>query len=244
MRACMVFIVMLGVSDLPSAQTADPPPQSAPQTAERNIGVYGDSLADGLWSGLYYQLKKRSDYHLFRKSKVGTGLTTGAFVDWMREFTASLDEDHISVAVIMFGANDQQGLRDENHKGYLFKSDGWKRVYSARVGQILAETAKRQIATIWVGLPVMRDKDLNEGAEYLDSLYSEVVTTANTTFVPLHDTFKDENGEFALRLPDAKGKSRLVRADDGVHFTAYGYGLIAEKVFNILYPITATGSTP
>jgi uncharacterized protein len=194
-----------------------------------NIGVFGDSLGDGAWSGLYNVLRKHPEEKLFRHAKVGAGLTRGDFASWIKEFSSELDSDHINIAVVMFGANDQQSIRDENHKGYVFKSEGWKRTYLAHIDAMFAEFEKRNITVIWLGLPVMRDKALNEGGLYLDDLYANAVKAHNCIFVPLADTFKDAGGGFASHLPDATGKLRWVRADDGVHFTPYGYELIAEK---------------
>ena len=51
LRACMVVIAVLCASRLSYAQTTENPTQPLQPTTERNIGVYGDSLADGVWSG-------------------------------------------------------------------------------------------------------------------------------------------------------------------------------------------------
>jgi hypothetical protein len=102
-----------------------------------------DSLADGLWAGLYTTLKKHPEDKLYRHSKVGTGLTNPSFNDWIKEMASALDADHPTNVVIMFGANDEQSVRDDNHKGYNFKSEGWKSVYVGRINAILSETAHR-----------------------------------------------------------------------------------------------------
>ncbi|MGB9152635.1 MAG: DUF459 domain-containing protein [Alphaproteobacteria bacterium] len=207
------------------------PVKAADAPVEQNIGVFGDSLGDGLWSGLYIVTKKHPEVKLFRRTKVGTGLTRGDFATWITEFSTQLDTDHPTVAVVMFGANDQQSIRDENHKGFLFKSEGWKRTYTAHIAAMFAEFEKRKIPVIWVGLPIMRDATMNEGGRYLDDLFAEQAKLHNGTFVPLVDTFKGADGNFASHLPDATGKLHNVRADDGVHFTPYGYELIGEKVY-------------
>ncbi len=228
----------------PAAASVTPPPakpaQATPAAAQPAVSgplvidVFGDSLADGLWAGLYAVLKKHPEDKLYRHSKVGTGLTNPAFNDWMKEMTAQLDADHPTNVVVMYGANDEQSLRDDAHKGYNFKSEGWKAVYTGRINAILAETAKRHIATVWVGLPVMRGDEMNSGATYLDQLYASTVAQANIRFIPLADTFKGPDGAFATHLPDAAGHLHLVRADDGVHFTPYGYEIIAEKVYTAM----------
>jgi hypothetical protein len=165
---------------------------------------------------------------------VGSGLTRPDFSAWFPEFVGDLDTDHPTTAVIMFGANDEQSIRDDDHRGYLFGGDGWKRVYGGRVNAILAELVKRKIAILWVGLPIMRKPDFNDGAKLLDEIFARETKAAGGTFLPLDDDFKGPDGGFATHLPDAKGRMRQVRADDGVHFSGYGYGLVAEKVYDAI----------
>ena len=198
------------------------------------IGVFGDSLGDGVWSGLYAVLKKHPDDKLFRYAKVGAGLTRPDYADWFGEFTQKLDTDHITVAVIMFGANDQQSIRDENKKGYLFQSEGWKRTYSGHVDAILGELSKRHIKAIWLGIPILRKDELNKGADYLNQIFQDSAKKADATFLPLADDFKGADGGFASHMPDSAGHMKQVRADDGIHFTPWGYQLVAEKVYGVL----------
>jgi hypothetical protein len=218
----------------PAHVAAPASPRIASSARPHIIGVYGDSLGDGTWSGLYFLVKGHPKDSLLRRTKVGTGLTTPDFPGWMQDFTASLDSDHVTDAVIMFGANDQQSIRDERHVGYRFETAGWTRVYTSRVNAVLAETAKRHIATIWIGLPVMRSDDLNAGATFLDTLFAKAAAANGATFLPLDATFKGPDGKFATHLPDAKGHLRLIRADDGIHFTPYGYQIIATKVYQLI----------
>jgi hypothetical protein len=212
------------------------------EVAAENIGVYGDSLSDGVWSGLYSIVKHHPGDSLFRHSKVGATLTAQDFDTWIQEFAASLDQEHITAVVVMFGANDERGIRDANHKGYVFESKGWQRVYISRIDAIYSEVVKRKVAIVWVGLPVMRNKDENAGAVFLNGLYAAEAAKFDGRFVPLSDSFVDSSGQFAAYLPDRKGHLREVRINDGVHFTSYGYGLIAEKVYSTITSPVSTDS--
>jgi hypothetical protein len=212
------------------------------EVAAENIGVYGDSLSDGVWSGLYSIVKHHPEDKLFRHSKVGATLTTPDFAVWTQEFAASLDREHITAVVVMFGANDERGIRDEKHKGYVFESKGWQRVYVSRIDAIYSELAKRKVTVVWVGLPVMRDKDANAGAVFLNGLYAAEAAKFAGRFLPLSDSFVDSSGQFAAYLPDQKGHLREVRINDGVHFTSYGYLLIAQKVYPTIASPVPTAS--
>jgi hypothetical protein len=209
-------------------------PGAAADPVARNIGVFGDSLGDGVYGGLYLVVKSHHEDTVFHYSKVGAGLTRPDYATWFTEFTTELDRDHITHAVVMFGSNDEQGIRDENRKGYVFPTDAWKTVYTARVDGVLEEFSKRKIPVIWLGLPIMRKDEMNTGATVLDAIFLAETERRGATFLPLMDTFKGSDGGFATHLPDAAGHPRQVRADDGIHFTPYGYELIANAVYAAL----------
>ena len=219
----------LGVSLLALALAGAPKLSQA-----ANIAVFGDSLADGAWIGLHQELSQHAGDKLFRDSKVGTGLTRPDIKGFTQNFIDSLSRDHVDTAVIMFGANDQQSLRDETGKGYLFQSPGWVKVYTDRIGQILAACKTHNVRVIWVGLPVLRDESLNKGAQYLNGLIEAAVKQGGGTYLPLAGDFRDKDGAFASHLPDTKGELREVRLQDGVHFTFYGYDLIGKKIYGLL----------
>ncbi len=207
-----------------------------------NIAVFGDSLADGVWAGIYQEEKANPQDRLFRDSKVGTGLTRPDYDSFVAGFIATLDPDHVTDAVVMFGANDDEGLRDDNHHGYLFESAGWTQVYEQRVQAIIAACQQRGIRVFWLGLPVMRAPDRNQDAIFLNALLQRTVTANGAAFIPLEDRFKGPDGGFALYLPDAAGNLRQFRAPDGTHFTFLGYDTIAKQVLTAIE--TAAPATP
>jgi uncharacterized protein len=205
------------------AQSTEHPPLT--------VAVYGDSLGEGLWQGLYLLLKSDSQTRVVRRSKLGSGLTRGDYSDWFEDFKAELDKAPPDIAVIMFGANDQQSLRDASRKGYLFATEGWKTVYASRVDAIMNELKNRHVQTAWIGLPIMRKDELNKGARLLDAIFEAEAARDQVMFLPLNSEFTDESGNFVTYVSDASKHSRQVRSEDGVHFTGYGYGLVAERVW-------------
>jgi hypothetical protein len=221
-----VIVALLGVLLSGTAQAGTAPPH--------NIAVFGDSLADGVWAGLYQELKADPADKLYRDSKVGAGLTRPDFDDFANGFIATLAVDHITDAVVMFGANDDEGLRDDNHKGYAFQSDGWTSVYEARMTAIISACQKQGIRVFWLGLPVMRAPDRNQDAIFINGLLQQTAKAENAVFLPLEDEFKGSDGAFSLYLPDPAGKLRQVRAPDGTHFTFYGYDTIAKQVLVLI----------
>jgi len=221
-----VFLVLLGMYGQALAA----------EGGAKVIGVFGDSLGDGVWGGLYAVQKQHPDDKLFRYAKVGSGLTRPDFATWIADLPKNLEADKITVAVVMFGANDLQSLRDDNHKGYNFGTPGWKTVYKERIDKSLAEFAKLNIRVVWIGLPIMRNDDSNKGSQLLNEMFAASVKSKTAVFLPLIDDFKGSDGAFASHLDDAEGHSKQVRAEDGVHFTPLGYAMIAKKVYAAIPP--------
>jgi hypothetical protein len=217
-------VLWLGLSSL--ALAADSP--------ARVIGVFGDSLGDGVWHGLYAVLKAHPDEKLYRYSKVGAGLTRPDWGAWFEGLPKTLDADRITVAVVMFGANDLQSIRDEERKGWLFGTPGWKRTYQARIDKLLAEFAKRKIPVYWLGLPIMRKDEQNAGNAVLNEVLAAAIKPPGAHFLPLIDDFKGKDGAFASHLADSSGHLRQMRLDDGIHFTHQGYEAIADKVYTAI----------
>ncbi len=95
---------------------------------------------------------------------------------------------------------------------------------------------KRRVTAIWLGLPIMRSRDQNAGAAFLNAIFAEEANKFDVMFLPLSDSFVGSDNGFAAYLPDKSGHLRQVRTNDGVHFTDYGYELIAEKVYSTIKP--------
>lgn len=214
-----------------AARAAEPQAPGVQDAAPTAVyGVFGDSLGDGVWAGLYGLLRRHPEIVLQRRAKVGAGLTRPDYAAWIADLPKQIEAGGVTVAIVMFGTNDQQGLRDENRKGHAFGSPGWKTAYSARIDAVLGVFREHSVDTVWVGLPVMRKDESNVAAETLNALFAAGAERAGIPFVPTIEDFKGPDGQFAISLPDPTQRQRLVRAEDGVHFTIYGYELIAAKV--------------
>ena len=66
-----------------AAAAAPPAPQVLHVAAGRPvvIGVFGDSLGDGMWAGLYHQLRDGKSYEVVRFSRAATGLARYDYVN-------------------------------------------------------------------------------------------------------------------------------------------------------------------
>ena len=67
--------------------------------------VVGDSLADGLWSGLYRAFQEDGNMEVVNKSKPSSGFVRADSYDWTKEIDDILKDDTYQIVVVMFGAN-------------------------------------------------------------------------------------------------------------------------------------------
>lgn len=194
------------------------------------IGVFGDSLADGIWAGLYRTLQRNDRFEVARHTEVSSGLARPDFFDWEQTLVNVLADETIDVAVVCFGLNDNQPVYYEGRRQFSFSSEEWNTVYNQRVSEFLATLTAADIPVFWVGLPTVRDSGFGEQMAHLNDIYAAQALVGDATFVSTFEITGDENGDYSAYLVDEEGRNRLMRANDGVHFTGRGYELIAKAL--------------
>lgn len=226
----------------PAAEPAAPAPVAAPVRTARvtpltermaagslRIGVFGDSMADGLWAGLYRDLRDVDGVTVTKFSEVSTGLSRYDYVDIQAKTTRQLDEQPVDVAVVLFGTNDAQAISIDGQI-HQFGTEGWKAAYARRIDDLVALLRSRDVAVYWVGLPRMKS-DRFDGRM---SLINEVVQARMEALgVPYIDTValtSDDAGAYAAYQSDGDGRRRLMRANDGIHMSMSGYLRISAPV--------------
>ncbi len=216
-----------------SACTPEPTPQFLRTLAAGSpirIGVFGDSFGDGVWAALYRRFPKGGGYQVLRFSQPSTGFTRYQQVNLEQKAKAQLASGAIDVAVVNFGANDDEGLfADDGHVAALLGS-GWKQVYGDRAERFVAVLRAQGAAVFWMGLPRMRDPAYDQDMQGLSATVGERMSKLGVPYVPVRTLSVDANGDYDDYLNGADGQSRLMRATDGVHMTTAGYGRLAEPV--------------
>ncbi|XSG83362.1 MAG: DUF459 domain-containing protein [Methyloligella sp. ZOD6] len=201
-----------------------------PKGDRYRILVVGDSLADGLWSGLYRSFQDEKNLEVIRKSKVSSGLVRTDYYDWNAVLPELLEgERKYQIAVVMFGANDGQAIRKDG-EWHRPGTESWRKIYGERVEQLLRTLREKNIATYWVGLPVMRTATKNKDAEVMNDIFREKSFIYGSKFIETWAGFTDESGRYSAYGPDMSGQQRRLRANDGVHFTMRGYLKLAHFV--------------
>ncbi len=219
---------------LPALAQGTPPVQRSyinpfPNGDRYRVVVLGDSLGEGLWSGLYRAFEEDKTLEFIQHAKPNSGFARIDSYDWNEQLAKRLKEDTYQIAVVMFGASDAQGVR--SGKEWLkVGSEGWREIYGQRVETFIKQLRAANVAVYWVGLPIMRSATQNEDAEKLNDVYREKAFINGARYVETWTGFSDESGRYSPYGPDMTGQVKRLRADDGVHFTARGYLKLAHFV--------------
>jgi hypothetical protein len=196
------------------------------------IVVFGDSQAQGLAGGLQRVLLDDPRYRVINRSHAGAALVHQPG-EWLDPITRFLAKDGADVAIVMFGANDRLDMREGG--AYLhFRSDAWRQEYARRADEILAALAAAHLKVLWCGNPIARSPTYSADMNYINGIYDEETARYGATFVPLWGVVADDKGEFVAYGKDRNGVNQRLRGDDGIHFTAAGYEVVAEKLIALL----------
>src|SRR3546814_7254767 len=79
-------------------------------------------------------------------------------------------------------------------------------------------------------LPVMRSAGFESDMKKFTGIFKARAAANGVTFVPTHDLMTDKDGNYSAYGLDASGRKRLLRAEDGIHFSMQGYELLARTV--------------
>jgi uncharacterized protein len=199
------------------------------------IAVFGDSFGEGLWDGLYRTFQEDSNLEFIQHTKPSTGFARTDNYDWNSELGSLLKSDNYQIAVVMFGAADDQPIR--SGKDVLkVGSDAWRQIYSQRVEAFIKQLRAANIAVYWVGLPIMRSDQQNADAEAMNDVFREKSFINGAKFIDTSNGFTDETGHYSPNGPDMTGQVKRLRADDGVQFTMRGNLKLAHFVEQELRP--------
>ncbi len=194
------------------------------------IGVFGDSMADGLWTGLYREMRDQPGVTVTKFSEVSTGLSRYDYVDIQARTARQIAEQPVDVAVILFGTNDAQAISLDGEI-HAFGTDGWKAAYARRVDDLVAMMRARDVAVYWVGLPTMKRPGFDAKMSLINDLVSARMTALGVPWLETESLTRNADGEYDAYLTDTgTGRRRLMRANDGIHMSMAGYLRITEPV--------------
>jgi hypothetical protein len=208
-----------------SSAVAEEPRAPFPRTT---VAVVGDSLADGIWSGIYRMLHADKSYLVYRGAKNSVGFAASPLTDMIDRAFANSQP---SVLVMMIGANDRRSIFVEGQPPLLLRSPEWIVAYSARVANFMDHAGKRGVPLLWILLPVMRTPEATKDAQVINDIIAELARVRpHVTLLETADVTTDASGAYAAHFRDHNGQLRLMRASDGIHFEQPGYDFIAVLI--------------
>ncbi len=213
---------------------ARPTPASGPVVA-----VYGDSMAQGVGFMLNQALGRNGSFRVVNRAKAATALGQPARYDWVEVVRASLRSDQPRYAVMMFGGNDRLSMRGPDSRWVHFGTEAWVALYRSRLDTMLQDLAEARVQLVWVANPVAREPRYSRDMEFLNGIYREAIAAQRGSFLETTPMFSDSQGRFVADGPTAAGAVRRLRADDGIHMTAAGYDLVAQRILPMLETMEA-----
>jgi hypothetical protein len=204
----------------------------------RRVVVFGDSQAQGVAGGLQRVLIDDPRYKVLNHSHPGAALVHSD-TEWMAPIQSFIDKDKAEVAVVMFGANDRLDMHDDDGKYVHFRTDEWRADYAKRVDRILTALSGAHLKIVWCGNPIARSPQYSADMSYINDIAAGEVAHFGGEFLPLWTVIADNQGQFTAYGPYRSGQTERLRNDDGIHFTAAGYELIAERVISVLPQLQA-----
>ena len=199
-------------------------------SGQLRIGVFGDSMADGLWTGLYREMRDQPGVTVTKFSEVSTGLSRYDYVDIQAKTARQITEQPIDAAVILFGTNDAQGISIDGEV-HDFGTDGWKAAYARRVDDLVAMLRGQNVAVYWVGLPAMKRAGFDARMMLINEVVSARMAALQVPYIETEAITQNAEGEYDAYLPETgTGRRRLMRANDGIHMSMAGYLRITEPV--------------
>jgi hypothetical protein len=193
--------------------------------------LVGDSMMEwGFGVCLEKALLEHDGVSVVREGVHSTGLNRIDYFDWYKKTDELIALHKPDILVVIFGANDGQGIIDDKGKISDIGSDSWARVYRERVNSYLARISPKVKKIYWMGHPIPGKKTFMRNFSVMNPIYqSETAKFPNAVYVNTWDRFA-VNGKYSRALPDNNGRPQVARSGDGVHVTTFGGVIMAGEV--------------
>ena len=210
---------------------AAPPVSPGKLTLPVKFLLVGDSLMiEGFGPELEKAVARHDGFSAVRKGVYSTGLNRSDYFDWTAETENLISLNSPDALIVIFGANDGQGITDSDGKDHPLGTPGWSETYSKRVNAYLTRISPIVKKIYWVGHPIPGSDTFLRKIKPMNSIYeAEAAKFMNVSYVNTWDRFA-VNGKFSRTLRDDDGRSGAVKSGDGIHVTAFGGMIMAGLV--------------
>ena len=206
--------------------------------------VLGGSSIKGALGKLIEERLQAVGYATTRHAKSASGLARPDFFDWPNEGKKLQQQVSPAATVLNFGGNDGQGLwmgKDADPQWIRWGQPGWDQEYQRRIRAMAEAVAPSGQHVFWLGMPIMRSPKLAKRVQHMNEL--AVAALEGRTHAHYVDTWpllSDGRGNYA-ETKKVGGKTRKVRAPDGVHLSPAGAGVIADHLATVVHGTLPVG---
>ncbi|MEO8540562.1 MAG: DUF459 domain-containing protein [bacterium] len=207
-------------------------------TAEEPLRVWvgGDSISKILGEALVRQASESGVMAPVQDSQLSSGLTRPDFFDWPGHFSDLVKATPTNeVFVVIFGANDSQGIKTPDGKIFQPGDEGWNVEYRRRVAGTMDLLKADNRLVVWVGQPIMESAKLSQRMFELNGIFQE--EAAKRPWVRYFDMwplFTTAAGTYDAYITDDDGELKLMRNPDGVHLVREGGEKAARHIMELI----------
>lgn len=228
----------------PTTTTTEPTGTTEPPIAVREptaadplrIWLGGDSMTIELAQSVEDGVTGRPELTLATHPQVSSGLTRPDFFDWPAYLTNEVLPTNPEVVVVMFGANDSQGMELEG--GAVQPDDqAWQDEYRRRVGVVMDMLRGDGRLVVWVGQPRMRDAGFDARMGVLDEIYAEEAAARPwVRFLDSRPLLSPDGDGYQASAGDVS-----LRQGDGIHLDRGGADVLAAAVLDLVDEVKVQG---
>jgi hypothetical protein len=217
-----------------SATTTPPEPELRTPTAAEPLRVWvgGDSMSQVFGQSLVAFAEDSGVMDTTLDYRISTGLTRPDYFNWPAHLDTEVDALDPEAVVIMFGANDAQGMEVDGEVFQTLDAD-WSEEYRRRGAGTMDLLQEDGRIVYWVGQPIMRDGGFSDRMAGLNEIYeSEAASRPWIRYIDAYDMFADDSGAYNAFLAGLDGNVQDMRQGDGIHLSRPGGDLLAQAVLD------------
>jgi hypothetical protein len=196
----------------------------------RVLLVGDSSIQEGLGTVIERELEGYRGVTADRFGMYSTGLARPDYFDWSAKLTELKAEHQPNLIIAHWGDNDCQGLSTPAGEFVTaFGTEEWDIEYGRRVEAIIGLMRSGGASAVVIGLPIMRSRNFSKRIQRLNGVVEEATVAAGGLYLPTWDITSDEDGKYMSSV-EFDGKTRIIRAGDGIHLSNHGAAYVADWV--------------
>jgi hypothetical protein len=217
--------------------TPSPDPEPTPDQIRNPTGddklrvaIVGDSLSQGLGPAVA-RLFDADVSRVLPLGRQSTGLARQDYFNWRAAMRKIVTEFRPDLVFVMLGSNDNQAQITPEGDAVRLGSAAWVQGYRERAAAFLEEATSAGTRVVWVGIPVVAERQRWEFYRRVNDIYEDVALDAGplATYVDAWRLFQARDGGYTAYLRNDRGDLQQMRAGDGLHFTPTGYGYLGRS---------------